>query len=357
MDFSITSGKIDTAVKVCIYGPEGVGKTTLAAQFPEPLFIDTEGGTKYIDVNRLPAPTSWGMLLEEIKYILQNTHLCKTLVIDTLDWAEMLCVNAILAKYQKKGIEDFGYGKGYIYAKEEFGRFLNLLEDIIEKGINVVVTAHAKIVKFEQPEESGAYDMWTLKLGQKTGSQTTPLVKEWCDMLLFCNYKIISVAADDTGKKYKAQGGKRVIYTMHSPCWDAKNRHGLPDEIPMEYKSIAQYIPGIVCSKPIVEQSQIEQTQIEQIEPQQTITAVQSQKTNGQDNIPKHLKDLFDLMNAFNASTEEVQAAVTAKGYYPADTPIENYDPNFVEGVLVDAWTQVFAIIENNRKTKTQKGE
>ena len=53
--------------------------------------------------------------------------ICRTLVVDTIDWAEAKCVEHICTEHQKRGIEDFGYGNGYVYAKEEFGRFLNRL--------------------------------------------------------------------------------------------------------------------------------------------------------------------------------------------------------------------------------------
>ena len=224
----IIRGKIRKAKKVVIYGPEGIGKSTFAANFPDALFIDTEGSTNSMDVARLPRPTSWTMMLEEIDYVKKNPGECRTLIIDTIDWAESLCVESVCASYGKKGIEDFGYGNGYVYVKEEFGRFLNRLSDLIEIGINVVLTAHAQLRKFEQPDELGAYDRWELKLGKKTQSQTSPLVKEWADMLLFCNYKTFSISVDDKGKKHKAQGGKRIMYTQHHPCWDAKNRYGLP---------------------------------------------------------------------------------------------------------------------------------
>lgn len=192
----ITRGKIQKAKKVVIYGPEGIGKSTFAARFPGAVFIDTEGSTNDMDVARLPRPTSWNMLFDEIEYIKTHTDECRTLVIDTVDWAELLCVEHICAVHNKKGIEDFGYGNGYVYTKEEFGRFLNKLSDLIEVGINVVLTAHAQLRKFEQPDELGAYDRWELKLGKKTQSQTSPLVKEWADMLLFANYKTFSVAVE-----------------------------------------------------------------------------------------------------------------------------------------------------------------
>lgn len=163
MSFEITSGVISSAQKVVVYGPEGIGKSTFASQFPDPLFIDTEGSTKKLNVKRFPKPTSWEMLCNEIREAMSK-KLCKTLVIDTIDWAEQLCLNSICDRYQKKGIEDFGYGNGYVYEKEEFGRFLNLLQDIVDSGINVVLTAHAQMRKFEQPDELGAYDRWELKL-------------------------------------------------------------------------------------------------------------------------------------------------------------------------------------------------
>ena len=178
---NITSGKIESAKKVVIYGPEGIGKSTFAAQFPNPLFIDTEGSTKYMDVRRMDKPTSWEMLRQELTYVKQNPQVCGTLIIDTIDWAEQLCIDDICSRYQKKGIEDFGYGNGYVYEKEEFGRFLNSLEEIVQAGVHVVLTAHAQMRKFEQPDEMGAYDRYEMKLGKKTGSQISPLVKEWAE--------------------------------------------------------------------------------------------------------------------------------------------------------------------------------
>ena len=230
----ITKGKIQEAQKVVIYGPEGIGKSTLASKFPEPLFCDTEGSTSGMDVARFnPRPNSFTLLMQQIQYVYDHPDVCKTLVIDTADWAEQLIITEFCAKKQISGIEDIGYGKGYVYVAEDFGRMLNLLEDVKAKGINIVITAHAQMRKFEQPDELGSYDRWELKLKK----QTAPMLKEWADMVLFCNYKTIVVNVDNKGAakgKNKAQGGKRVIYTEHHPCWDAKNRYGLEDMLDMD---------------------------------------------------------------------------------------------------------------------------
>lgn len=368
----IIKGKIKRAKKVVVYGPEGIGKSTFASRFPDPLFIDTEGSTNDMDVARLPRPTSWTRLLEEIEYVEKNPGVCKTLVIDTIDWAEQLCVEHVCAKHNKSGIEDFGYGNGYVYTKEEFGRFLNRLTDVIEAGIHVVLTAHAQLRKFEQPDEMGAYDRWELKLGKKTQSQTSPLVKEWADMLLFCNYKTYSIAVDDKGKKHKAQGGKRVMYTCHHPCWDAKNRYGLPDECEFDYGVIAGIIeqtaseeqqkpapetpPAPKAPEPVTPSAEGKQMDLNDLKtekqpqkettPSQDIPVPKGSVFHVDERLPKALRD---LMEDKLVSEEEIQTVVAGKGYYPQTTPIFNYDPDFISGVLVGAWPQVYAMIKKLR--------
>lgn len=96
---NITSGRIPKPQKVVIYGPEGIGKTTFASKFPDPVFIDTEGSTYHMDVRRTNKPESWPELCSLVKQIAASPGLCKTLVLDTADWAEMLCVNNVCAKY------------------------------------------------------------------------------------------------------------------------------------------------------------------------------------------------------------------------------------------------------------------
>lgn len=379
----ITRGKIQKAKKAVVYGPEGIGKSTFASRFPDPVFIDTEGSTSAMDVARLQRPTSWNMLLEEVEYIKSHPETCRTLVIDTIDWAEQLCVDHICSIHNKKGIEDFGYGNGYVYTKEEFGRFLNRLSDVIEAGINVVLTAHAQLRKFEQPDELGAYDRWELKLGKKTASQTSPLVKEWADMLLFANYKTYSVAVDKDGKKHKAQGGKRVMYTSHHPCWDAKNRYDLPEICDFDY----QVIKGILEDGSRKEEKKApepkdpkQKAPLRQPEkpaqkaeesfmniPPEADEEIPFETENKKDppkekkpeadpsssdtfRLPDHIpKKLQDLMYPNLASEEEVMEAVYQRGYFPRGTPFQNLPKDFVDGVLIGAWPQVMNVIREMR--------
>jgi len=367
----IIRGKLPGAKKIVVYGPEGIGKSTFAAQFPDPVFIDTEGSTKDMDVARLPEPSSWTMIMEEVSEVIKTPSLCRTLIIDTADWAEMLCTTSVCDKNHKSSIEEFGYGKGYIYIQEDFGKLLNLLTDVIKKGINVVLTAHAKMRKFEQPDEMGAYDRWEMKLSKGVA----PMVKEWADMVLFCNYKTMVVNVDGQGAqkgKNKAQGGKRVMYTTHHSCWDAKNRYGLPDEMPFEYgairhiieESIGQVIPAEEERKTPPSTSQPRQEEAGSAASKSTQEPTKEEKTDPpmetksgpinppevkvDERIPKALRDLM-----INNQVDEwdIQNVVAARGYFPADMAVADYPPDFIAGVLVGAWDQVFGMIKEMKET------
>lgn len=351
---NIIKGKQKTAQRVVIYGPEGIGKSTIASQFPRPVFIDTEGSTSQLDVARLERPTSWGHLSQQVKHLRANPSGFATVVIDTADWAERLCEEAIIAEGNNpkiNSIEDFGYGKGFTKSAEKFGKLLNFLNDMQSDGWNVVLLAHSQMRKFEQPDETGAYDRYELKMGKKVCA----LVKEWADAILFCNYKIFVV--DVEGKK-KGQGGQRVIYTQHHACWDAKNRWGLPEEVKMSFDSFAEHIPAMLpsggsqsqSSSPKEDEDDIpmdyEEKEREAIDNPE-VTAPQKTGTRiPEDNPAGFPTKLWSLMKDSGVDEADVRKAVAHKGYYPEETPIDRYDDKFVEGGLIANWDTVLNTIK-----------
>ena len=370
----ITSGRIATAIKTVIYGPEGIGKTTFASQFPDPLFLDTEGSTVHMDVKRLPKPDLWTELLNEVEYVRQNPGCCRTLVLDTADWAETLCSEYICARDQKTGIEDYGYGKGYRFLFEEFGRLLNALEGVREKGVNIVICCHAAMRKFEQPDELGAYDRWSLKLTDTPKASIAGAVKEWADMVIFANYKTIVVNVDGKGAtkgKNKAQGGKRVMYTAHHSCWDAKNRFGLPEEADFSYEVVRPVIEGAASTpKPSTTPPKtttqtppvsalarkVEEASKPKAQPQTPAPAAPAPapdpgpgpEYNG---LPPAL---VRMMQQENVTPDEVRYVIAQKGYYPADTPwsVITQNTQFMEGWLLhpQVWPQVVNAARMNRQ-------
>lgn len=362
----IISGRLNQAVKVVLYGTEGIGKTTFAGRFPAPIFIDTEGGSIRYDVTRFEVPETWNEILQMVSYIVDNDVPYKTLVLDTADKAEMLCLEHICKRESKSGLEAFGYGKGYTYLAEEFGNLIALLNKVIDKGINVVVTAHAYMRKFEQPDEMGAYDRWELKLGKKT----SPLLKEWADILLFANYKTNVITTDNNTKK--ATGGKRVMYATHHPAWDAKNRFGLPDELPFEFDSIAAVIPEsenyIEHLSNAVEENvnnlstlkrKIDEFNDEQEPPKKSAKieggnakarAAERKKKEKptesaytpDDDLPF---DLRALMEKNGISAEQIEKVVSSRGKMPADVKLKDYPEKIIKDYIVRYWDRIVSTI------------
>ncbi len=369
-----------TGIKVVIYGQEGVGKTSLAARFPGAVFIDCEGSTSKMDLRRLPKPASWEMLNQELQYVLQ-THKEKgygSVIIDTFDWAERLALQALCQAKGVNGIEDFGYGKGWEYEAESIGKFLDYTEVLISAGINVILNCHAITRKASVPEIDAEFDHWELKLGNKTTNKIAPLLKEWSDLTLFCAFKTNVIATDDKGKKHKAVSSKRVMYTTKTAWWDAKNRFGLPEELPLAYESIAHIFessaPAPQTAHAPTAQQILDKAQNAGVPVQQEAAAPDllsgaqqvypPSESSGEpwetpetpaDMQTQYILDgiapeLAQLMAANGVKPEEIQAVVGARGYFPANMPVKNYPQDFVKGCLVAAWQQVHGMIIDLRK-------
>lgn len=341
--FNITSGPTATAQKVVLYGVEGIGKSTFASQFPSPIFIDTEGSTSNMNVQRLPKPTSWQMLMDEVDYVKQS-QVCQTLIIDTADWADYLCQTYLCAKHKWESIESPGYGQGYVYVREEFGRLLNKLSDLTEMGINIILTAHTEMKKEEKADEFGKYDHYQLKMSKYAAA----LVKEWADMVLFANFET-TIITDSKTKSKKAVGGNRVIYTTHHPAWDAKNRHGLADKLPLEFGAIAHIFQANVQTPSIQPQPPVEQPQ--QATAATTVETPQENKFGREPNIidPAIPKELAQLMSVNEVTEEEIRRLVAEKGFRPYEMPVKDYPDDLIQGGLVAQWDKIFTEIKAKR--------
>jgi hypothetical protein len=342
----LTKGLRQEPQRIVIYGPEGIGKSTLASQLPDPVFIDVEGSTSDLDVVRAPSPSSWRALVDMVAEFARDHNNRQTLVIDTADWAEHLCISHVCASNNLTslgGQEDFG--RSYNLLETEWCRFLDSLSRVAASGMHVCLLAHTGVKNVRQPDLDKGYDRWELKMERKTAAAT----KEWARTVLFLNFKTYIVEGKD--KKKTATGGHRVIYATHAPAFDAKNRGGLPDEMRLEYAAIAQLFgqqpqpqkepltpqQGQVASAPPAAEPPVK-TEPQVAPPVSTSTAT------------PHLKPLLDLIERDKVSPREVQLAVAKRGYYPADTPLENYDPQFVAGKLVAYWPKVVEWIEVIRK-------
>jgi hypothetical protein len=246
MTLKIVRGVKASPVRAVIYGTEGIGKSTLAAQFPEPVILDTEDGTGRLDCARVichDSLTLEGAMLD----LAGDPQGFKTVVVDSADWAERQILEHLLKKSGKRSIEDFGFGKGYTMLAEACSRILGLADQLLAKGLHVVFVAHSTVKRTSPPDETDGYDRYELKLTR----QTAPLFKEWADLLLFCNYKTKLVEGSD-GRKKATNGKTRVMYAERAAAWDAKNRYGLPAEMPMAIGELAPALQSQTLAQSIL---------------------------------------------------------------------------------------------------------
>lgn len=376
--FEIQSGVTNDALKGVIFGVEGIGKSTLASQFPNALFIDTEDSTKRMDVKRLKKPSSFTELMEMLEWV-KKTKPCSTLIIDTADWAQTLAEKEVLSENGWNSIEAPGYGEGYVKVREKYGKMLDKLSDVADAGINVVLTAHAEIKKFEDPTELGAYDRYELKLAKRSNAHIANVTKEWADMVLFLNYDVYAVKREGMGEKYQAQGGQRMMFTTRMPAYDAKNRFGLPDKLPLDYSHIAHIVPDLISSQqqpvsPFTGQAPTNElpTQPEVTQPTQSATIEHKAELqqalgiepeipftmNEPTDYPSYLPNqLTDLMKANSVTLDELSGVMGLRGHFPINTDFEviaNNSPEYFIGGLAANWEMVMDVVQSIRQDPTQ---
>ncbi len=237
---SITSGRQPAPRRIMLYGTHGIGKSTFASMAPSPVFIQTEDGLGEIDCDRFPLAASHTDVMSALAELAREEHGYETVVIDSLDWLERLIWTDVCHKRGVASIEDIGYGKGYVFAATNWRDLLHALDHLRnERGMQCVLLAHAKIEKFENPE-TDPYDRYSPRLHKFASA----LIQEWCDEVLFATYRVHARKSDEGFGNSRTTGvgnGERIIRTTERPAHVAKNRLGLPDELPLEYRAFAEF--------------------------------------------------------------------------------------------------------------------
>lgn len=341
MRYKLSEGPVERAQRLLVYGPEGIGKSTMASLMPDPVFVDVEDGTNHLYVRRFPTPSSWTLLMDECRAVAEDPVGIGTLVIDSVDAAERLCQSGVCSKAKKESIESWGYGKGYVIAAEEFQNLLRVLDRCIDAGVNVCLIAHSQMRKFERPDEAGAYDRFEVKLNKHIASK----VKEWADAVLFLDYETF-VSVDEQGKG-KASGGKRVIRTSHNVSWDAKNRWELPEKIPLDHDGIML----VTANMPTKVQDRERKAQ----KPEKASEPKPTKPTNAK-GVPKALQPLIALTERDGISPAEVKAVMVAKGKRDESQGILDWEPPFVDWVVAN-WSRVTELVMESRAESEKDGE
>lgn len=238
-------GRQQRAPRMLLYGTEGIGKSTTAAGAPKPVFIPTEDGLGEIDCVAFPLAGTYEQVIAALTALVTDAHDFETVVIDSLDWLERLVFDRLCRDWSVNSIEkvDGGYGKGYTHALAYWRELLGLLDRLrLQRNMVVILLAHAKVERFEDPESS-SYDRYAPRLHKLAAA----LVGEWCDAVLFATRKLRTRSEDagfgrkrTTALPVGAAGGERVLRCVGGPACVAKNRYSLPEELPLSFAALVQ---------------------------------------------------------------------------------------------------------------------
>ncbi|TGQ19285.1 ATP-binding protein [Mesorhizobium sp. M00.F.Ca.ET.217.01.1.1] len=229
-----------------LYGVPKVGKTTLALEFPNPVYINTPGESppNDLDVTTPGTVETFDQLLDFIGELITEEHPYGTLVIDSLDGLEPMIWSHTCGQNNWSNIEDPGYGKGYLAADDVWREYLRAIEALAATGVWVVQIAHTEITRFDSPT-SEPYARYGIKL-HKRGSA---LVQEASSLIGFMNYRA-TIKEKDVGfnkKVGRAEGsGERQIQLEERPGFIAGNRYGAPPSITYKkgggWEALAKYV-------------------------------------------------------------------------------------------------------------------
>jgi len=236
----IQRGKTPMPPRVLVYGTEGIGKSTFASEAPKPIFIQTEDGLDEIPCDKFPLAGSYEDVAGALAELRTEKHDYESVVIDSLDWLERLIWDRVCIDSGVKNIEkaDGGYARGYSHAVDYWREVVNQLNILrSSRGMVVLLIAHTKVEKFEDPESS-PYDRYSPRLHKHAAA----LLTEWSDAVLFATRKI-RTQSEDAGFNRKRtiahpvgkDGGERILRTVGGPSCIAKNRYGLVDDLPLSW--------------------------------------------------------------------------------------------------------------------------
>jgi hypothetical protein len=245
-----TTGKPNPLV--LIYGPEKVGKTTLASEFPNPVLIQTAGENtpEGVSIDSFGHVDDFDTLIGAFEALFSEEHSFKTLIVDAVDGVERIIWAETCKRNNWSSLEEPGYGKGYVEADRVWNEFFSALRGLNDaKGMMVVLIGHVEIKPFEDPA-SGTYSRFQPNLHKRASD----VVKASMDIIAFVNQRtsIVKEKAAFGETKTRAEGvGQRVIYLENRPGFIAGNRYKMPDTITYKegkgFAELAKHLPQVAA--------------------------------------------------------------------------------------------------------------
>lgn len=229
------------APKIIVYGLPGVGKSTFANTTPSPVFLQFEDGLRRIKCKKSPLIKTWESVMDEFKRLASKEHPFRTVVLDTLDSLEKIIHNRVAKDNRKDSIAEIGYNKGYDYALEYWEKVTRACDILnTEKNMMILMLAHSEEQKVNPPDNE-PYTRYSMAIHK----EAYKYLYGWSEAVLFAKQKeYVTKTEGDFGRAIvKAVGTEeRFLFTNNRPAYCAKNRFGLPLEIPFKWEEISKAV-------------------------------------------------------------------------------------------------------------------
>jgi hypothetical protein len=233
---NVTRGRISAPWLLIVYGVDGVGKSSLGAGAPSPIFLGPEKGTNHLDVARFPVPETWQDVLDAIRALTVDAGGFRTLVVDTFDWLEPLLIAELCRRENVKSREDVGggYGKWADAAVDELRVLFAAVERLqaIQK-MNFLGLAHAETKTWKNPQGDD-FDRYMISMPPKMAA----VLRQWVEGVYFANYETFADKDKRTKRVRGISTGARYLYTQRTAAYDAKDRYGLPEQVALDWSEL-----------------------------------------------------------------------------------------------------------------------
>lgn len=234
-----------------IHGVASVGKSTLAAHTPSPVFIACEDGCRELNVpvwvfdektDRI-VPKTLDEVREAIRKIAKDPQGCKTLVIDGLGDLDRLVQQHLVAKNPRwnGNIQHEGFGKPEAMILGVWREIIVDLEEANNAGLMIVLLGHSRVENFAPPD-SPNYSRYQLAVTSHKLGDVAGLLFAWSDVFGFARFVQMTT---ESGKRTIGTGiqGARVLQLQRLDSSDAKCRYkNAPGQIPLSWEELDRVI-------------------------------------------------------------------------------------------------------------------